>query len=650
MKSKLYLGVALACSAAAAILPVHGYAAEAEETAAAESKTAQEEKAAPEAAPVDLNTYAVEGVVVTASRMPQAISDVPANVSVITAQEIEDKHYNSVGEALQNINGVIVMGSGMGEQDTVQINGDSRVLVMVDGRRINSDQGIGVGRSTADLKMITSLKNIERIEVVKGGASALYGSDAVGGVINVITKKGQKDIKTTIDTAYGAWHKGDYQITNEGSIKDFSWFVTGSIARQDYFKTKTYTGKKMKMPGSDSDEKNFSVRLDQRMGKRESITLGYSHINSETGNYYSGDGINFTGFPNKVKRIQNSVDVTWNFKEGTKAPGFLRYHNEHKYNDFSGEFTYKTNGVEYQNGWELGKDHVLIAGLDWRQTKATNEPNGYKNKKIENTAVYIQDTWKLNKKWSIVPGLRVDHHNKFGTHWSPKVAVNFTPDNKNQVYASWGRVFNAPQIDDLYYNNGFQTGNPDLKPEKGYTVNLGWNHEFNKKSSLGLSLFYSDITDAIAWKSLGGWFSKAENFQKDKKRGIELTYKQALDKHWSFDAGMSFIHREIDEGDGIGLHRDPGYAAPNSYRLGINYKNRGWFVGVDTTVASGRNETKLGNKHYALLNLNASYKFDETWKIYLKANNLTNQYYSDSRDNSHPGHGRFIQMGVQVSF
>ena len=106
MKSKLYLSIALACSAAAAILPVNGYAAEAEGTAAAEPRAAQEEKAAPEAAPVALNTYSVEGVVVTASRMPQAISDVPANVSVITAQEIEDNHYNTVSEALQNVNGV----------------------------------------------------------------------------------------------------------------------------------------------------------------------------------------------------------------------------------------------------------------------------------------------------------------------------------------------------------------------------------------------------------------------------------------------------------------------------------------------------------------------------------------------------------------
>ncbi len=662
MKSKLYLGVALACSAAAAILPAHAMAAEAEGAAAAEPKTAQEEKAAPEAAPVALNTFDVDGVVVTATRMPQTITDVPANVSVITAQEIEDNHYNTVGEALQNVNGVVVRGQGHGEQDVILLNGDERVLVMVDGRRINSDQGIAVGRSTADLRMIPSMKNIDRIEVVKGSASALYGSDAVGGVINIITKKGQKDVKTTIDAAYGAWHKGDYQITNEGSIKDFSWFITGSISRQEYFKTKHNTFGKQKMPGSDTDDKNFSIRMDQKMGQRESVTVNYSHVNTYHGAHIMGT----SGYPlflptgfiknGYVKRIRNATDVTWNFKEGSKAPGFLRYYHEQKYNSFDGEFKSKTDGIEYQNGWELGKDHVLIAGIDWRKTSASNfgngswPSNGYRDKSINNTAVYVQDTWNISKKWTLVPGLRMDHHNKYGTNWTPKVAVNFTPDKKNQLYTSWGRVFNAPQIDDLYTDGGGTLGNPNLNPEKGYTVNIGWNHEFDKKSSISMSAFYNDVKDAIYWKEMpsGDWV--ANNFQRDKKRGLEITYKQKLDKHWNFDAGMAFVHREVDEGSGAGLQKDAKYSAPNSYRIGFNYRNRGWFVGMNTTIASGRREDTLGNKHYALIDINASYKFDDTWKIYLKANNLTNQYYTLGTSTSHPGYGRFIQMGVQVSF
>lgn len=665
MKSKLYLGIALACSAAAAILPVHSSAAPAE-GASAEPQAAQEEAAAAsqeakdspavstvqDAAP--LNTFDMEGVVVTASRMPQAVTDVPANVSVITSQEIEDNHYDGLPEALSHTNGVVIERSTTGEQAIVKLNGDDRVLVLVDGKRVNSDQGLGADRASADLRMVPPMSMVERIEVVKGGASSLYGSDAVGGVINIITKKGQKGIHTTIDAAYGAWHQGDYRITNQGRVNDFSWVVSGSIARRDYFKTKEYTGKKIKMPNSDSDEGNVSLRLDYDLNKRDSLTLNYSHVNTEEGGYTSStwDGKNFA--PNGFyKRIQNSVDLTYNFKGGSKAPGFLRYYHTNKYNNFiepsyGGEFEYKTNAVEYQNGWELGKDHILIAGLDWRETKSSNDANAYESEKLENTAAYIQDTWKIGKKWSVVPGLRLDHHNKYGTNWSPKIAVNFTPDKKNQAYASWGKVFKAPLADALFTDGPYTKGNPDLDPETGWTSTVGWNHDFNEKSSLGLSLFYSEIKDAIAWVDMGPHY-QSQNFNRDKKRGLELNYKQQFDKHWALDAGMSFIHREIDDGSGSGFQKDNTYSAPNSYRLGIDYRNRGWFVGLNTSIVSGINEASLGNKHYALVDLNASYTFNDTFKVYLKGLNLTNQFYT-LYSVSAPGHGRFIQAGVQISF
>lgn len=662
MKSKLYLGVALACSAAAAILPVHGYAAEAEETAAAESKTAQEEKAAPEAAPVDLNTYAVEGVVVTASRMPQAITDVPANVSVITAQEIEDNHYNNLKEALSNVNGAVATVSSYGSQDVVMLNGDDRVLVMVDGKRINSDQGLGYERSTADLRMVPPMSMIERIEVVKGGASSIYGSDAVGGVINIITKKGTKDMKTTIDAAYGSWHQGDYQITNQGSIKDFSWIVSGSISRHNDMKVKDYTGNKFKAPNSDGENKSAAIRLDYQLNKRDSVTLGYAHNNAKNG---ANSNASKTSDGSYYKRIQNSVDLTYNFKEGTKAPGFLRLSHINKNNKYVNKdpwtnreepFKYKTDSIEYQNGWELGKNHVLIAGLDWRQTKATNKLMGYNNEKLENTAVYIQDTWNISKKWSVVPGLRMDHHNKYGTKWSPKIAVNFTPDKKNQFYASWGRVFKAPQADDLFYNYsewGFYTlGNPDLKAETGWTANIGWNHEFDKNSSLGINLFQSKLNNAIVWRKVAPTTTQAMNADNEKKRGIEISYKQQLNKHWSYDAGVAFTHVERKFSNIPWTTTDPTsyFPSPNSYRLGINYKNRGWFVGLNTSIASGRHEASFGNKHYALIDMNASYTFNDTFKVYLKGTNLTNQFYSSGSGKEYPGYGRFIQMGVQISF
>ncbi len=162
--------------------------------AAAEEGTVEERPA---------DAYTMDDVIVTAERVPTSRMDTPANVSVITAEEIEANHYGSVAEALEHVNGVFVSGGGSSNNEEVRINGDERVVIMVDGRRINNDQG-SMTRASANLESIASMKNIERIEVVKGGGSALYGSDVVGGVINIITKKGDS-LRTTLDVNAGSW-------------------------------------------------------------------------------------------------------------------------------------------------------------------------------------------------------------------------------------------------------------------------------------------------------------------------------------------------------------------------------------------------------------------------------------------------------------
>ena len=142
-------------------------------------------------------------VVVTAERMPSKVMSTPADVTVITAEQIEANHYTDVAEALEHITGVVVNnGDSNGDQEVV-INGDQRVVVLIDGQRLNNDQG-SMGRASASLGMIPSVKNIERIEVVKGAGSALYGSDGIGGVVNIITKKGSKH-ETTLDINTGSY-------------------------------------------------------------------------------------------------------------------------------------------------------------------------------------------------------------------------------------------------------------------------------------------------------------------------------------------------------------------------------------------------------------------------------------------------------------
>lgn len=645
--------------------------------AAAEEGTVEERPA---------DAYTMDDVIVTAERVPTSRMDTPANVSVITAEEIEANHYGSVAEALEHVNGVVISNGGAGNDSQVRLNGDERVVIMVDGRRINDDQGVASGRASANLESIASMKNIERIEVVKGGGSALYGSDAIGGVINIITKKGDS-LRTTLDVNAGSWGTYNYELSNEGSIDKLSWYVTGGFQRRNHFEYKN-NGSNHSMPNSDQKNNTFTARIDAEIDKRSSLRLNFEHKSIHGGNYTDGYPFDTNPFSEygKQDELYNNVALSYHFKEGTKTPGFLRVYNNYKWVS-SGEdrvkfggtgnqyppMTTNTTGVEYQNGWTFGDAHTLIAGAEWRESTSSNESElagHYSDAKLRNGAIYLQETWKFAPKWALIPGVRVDHHSMFGTHWTPKAAVNYNADDKTQVYASWGRVFKAPTADDLYYNQFFDygwgftsslLGNPDLKPESGHTETIGVTHKIDDKTTIGASYFWSELHDAIYWVWNGDnmtSITQATNIAYEKKEGLELSVQKKFDDHWSVNVGYSYIKT-----DAVGSNSSFAVAArnqqPNGYRLGVHYRQGPWKANLMATIASGLDTDQVYNYYnkssYTLIDFNASYDVTKNLTAYFKVNNLTNQEYqvcpnSPGMGNAYPGKGRFFQIGLTCSF
>lgn len=586
-------------------------------------------------------SYTLPDVVVTAERIPSRISETAANVSVITAEEIAENHYRDAAEAISHVNGVVVMRTGM--QDMVRLNGDDRVLVLVDGRRINSDQGTGSGRAGASLKEVPPMASIERIEIVKGGGSALYGSDAAGGVINIITKRG-KENRTTLDVAAGAWSTQEYRLMNEGSAGDWSWTIAGGIDRRGYMRYKS-DGETRRMPGSDYRNNELSLRVDKKLGAGDSLTLSVVHHRLSGDSHYLPSHTT-----SHVDRLYNDWSASYNFKENTATPGVLRIFDNYKSMRFSGAFQSRLTGVDYQNGWQLNRSNRLVAGAEWHRSSSTNLANGYDGEKLTNTALYVQDTIEAGK-WSIVPGVRMDHHSEFGTHYTPKLAVNYAASDKTQLYASWGRVFAAPQADDLYYyNTGWgMYGNRNLKPESGHTETIGVRHAFDAKKSVELSVFQSKIHDAIRWVYNPVTFTtNARNIDLEKKRGLELSYRQELNKAWSYDLGYSYIRTERDKG--AGLVWENSNAQPNGYRIGVHYGMGAWKANLNATIGSGLDRTVFGQKSYTIVDLNVDYAVDAHMNAYVKLLNLTNAQYPVYNSKYYPGPGRFFQVGLTYDF
>ena len=594
-------------------------------------------------APAD--EHSLGETVVTATRTPLSVRQAPANVAVITAQEIEQNHYRSASEALEHVNGVVVdRASG---EEYVRLNGDDRVVVMVDGVRLNNDQGVVNGRAGVDLRMIPSVKDIKRIEVVKGGGSALYGSDAVGGVVNIITKRVTKE-QTELDLRTGSWGSHSYELSHMGTAEKLSWQLTAGLDRSSYMRYKGTDGKTHRMPSSDYANNSLSLRLDHRIDPRQSLTLSVLHRTIDANSYY-----NFLPSSHH-DAIYNMVSASYNFKEGTGTPGYLRCYGNFKSVDFSGKYDTRVQGGEYQNSWKLGKDHTLAAGLEWRTSHSTNVANGgYSNKKITNKAVYVQDTIHLGDKWVLVPGVRLDHHSRFGSHSSPKIAVNYNADEKTRVYASWGRVYKAPTADDLFYNNiGWSMyGNPDLRPESGHTESLGISHNFDARTSLSVDFFQSKLSDAIHWyyDSLT-LTSHVANIAHEKKRGMEILFKKRVNANWSYDLGYSYTGIEARGSNDAASRYLNNNNQPNGGRIGVHYNNSRWHVNVLGTMASGLSKQYYGRSRYAAFELNAGYDFADGGTIYARLRNATNQAYSSYSGTRYPQPARYAEIGVRYQF
>lgn len=614
------------------------------------AQAAEGEETSTDKQTVAMADYGDEDVVVTAAAMPTKIAATPANVTVITAQEIEDNHYQDMAEALEHVNGVTVVKLGGDNSHYVELNGDERVVVLLNGRRLNQDQGSVHGRASVDLNMIPTMANIERIEVIKGGASALYGSDAVGGVINIITKKHYDAEKFNLDVNTGSWKTRNYNLSYEGTHGDFSWFVYGGLQKQGY-KSFKFNGKDYSSDQTDGNSR-FSLQLNRRINDRSSVDVDFNHSQIE-GYVQAFNGTGF-GLRNPFESNYNNVSATYNFKEGTAAPGFIKVYHNYQWIDNYGSFNTTTNGVAYQNGWQLDDKNVLIAGAEWRDSNSDNVGGGgYKGANINTKAIYIQDTYTISDKWNIVPGLRLDNHSSFGNHWTPKIAVNFTPDAKTQLFASWSRIFKAPTADDMYYNSWGYVGNPNLLPETGYTESIGINYKFTPKTSLSATYFKSEIHNKIDWINGPGWSGHKANNVEEKKQGLELLYKQKIDDNWSYDVGYTYLQRRTAINTStIGFVDDTTLLQPNGYKFGVNFKKNQWKANLYGRYASGLDKASFNDSGFHVWDFNVSYDFNPDTTVYLKVNNIfNNEYYVRSgKGTYYPGTGRFIQVGLNVKF
>jgi vitamin B12 transporter len=597
--------------------------------------------------------YSFDQVVVTANRVPTKIFETAANVTVITREQIEKGNYQNLGEILNHVPGIsIANNGGPGSISAAFINGSEQVVVMIDGRRMNLPNGIGgFGKATTNLTGLIGVNNIERIEVIKGGRSALYGADAVGGVINIITKKGEKN-QTTVKVASGNWDGYDYSLATEGKEGNLSWYVTADTKHLGNYSD----GKGKKYDYTGKDQNAYTLRLDQKINDGN-LSFSYENFNSEN------EGKSATSYDNT---LQHNWDLTYTEDLSKNTDYEVKFYQNanHRfgYNNEAYDHDVRIKGFNYQINSKVDANNMLTTGIDWRKDEI--ESSNYGNKDNTVGAVYLQNKWNITDKLILTPGVRYDKNDTYGNKTTPQIGVNYKQNENTSYYASWGKVFQAPRFDDLYWPHQHykanpiwgtkdQTydGNPNLKPETGWNAEIGITHRFDDTLEGKISYFNRKLNDAITWKDISSDNNKEHwvplNVNEQEASGFEVQLSKKLTSEWSTFVGYNYLNVKNKTQESKDFVRDSNIA-DRTWNVGMAYNANKVSADIKGTAVTGRTNSEFKEKDYWLWDANLNVKLDKDYTAFMTVNNIFDEYYD--RAAGYPCGGRNYVFGVRVRF
>lgn len=622
----------------------------------------------------EMPVYSLDAIVVTANRTPEKQLEANANVSVVTSKEIEQKHYSDVSEALKNVPGVNITNYAGGGQNystnAFYINGSSNVVVMVDGIRKNIN---GIAGTVASLGELVNMDSIDHIEVLKGSASTLYGSDAQGGVINIVTKKAKENgVRTTLRTSFGDNDKEKYTLYNEGKEGQIFWNVeAGKELQGDY---KDGWGRKVI---NHLNAEHYNVKLGYDLGNDSDIVFNYSKYKSD----YTRPNLSSTDlYASKGKKDNDSLSLQYKAKINERLTNqFSIYRNKTTFNDNYNQAGFddtnwimgmKTTGISDQLIYTL-ENQTITGGIDWykdeitkyhnygsyyypnRDTTPAQTPDGIS---VNNTAFYIQDKVNITSQWNITPGVRVDHHSKFGTHTSPSLSIGYKQNEKTNYYLNYKTFFVAPNLFQLYST---KYGNQDLNPQEGNTIEFGVNHEFNDTLAGTFNIFHTHAKNTLVFASTG-----YENTGKTNISGFNINLNKEFGSHWSTSVGYSYLFsptRKDAYGYDININNN-GVLPESTLNINVGYQADRFNANLSGRGIMNRygNKTSPEMRNYAnywVWDLAANYQFTKEATLFARINNIFDQFYTDVATyvtgpeySWYSAPGRNFEVGLQFQF
>ena len=438
------------------------------------------------------NEHSLGETVVTATRTPNKELKADANITVITGKDIERRHYTDLTQVLRDVPGVVVnqyAPAGYNNSTKFYINGSEDVVLLIDGVRQNYAGGFAASLTSA----MKDLSGIERIEVLHGSASTLYGSDAKGGVINIITKKAQ-GMKTTLGIGYGSYGRQQYSIANAGGENGWDWRVKYQKDKSGEFKDAHGN-----QTPSHLDADSIHLHLGKQLSKASYLSLNYRSY-KDSDRYQARYEKEMGLYVNRGNYDHFDGSLIWNVQLDDTAKNQMsvsrsKYaYDLHQFSAFTmpagtlSEYDIQTYKFSDQFDKQLG-NHLLTAGFEFTKDDTTNKSKGLatiNDRTLINRSFYLQDQWSILPTLKLTAGIRHDSNSSFGSHSSPSVSLGYDIDPMTHVYASYSAYFITPTPSQLYAPI---YGNPNLKPESGNTREFGIARDFGRGLSLTASYF-----------------------------------------------------------------------------------------------------------------------------------------------------------------
>lgn len=601
--------------------------------------------------------YEIGEVVVTGSRNETDVRHLSQTVSVINRIDIEHAMQPSLLPVLtEQIPGLFVtsrgiMGYGVstGAAGGISLRGLSggtgRLMVMIDGH----PQYAGIfGHPIADAYQSFLA---DRVEVLRGPASVLYGSNAMGGVINIVTRKMHDNgVNTNIHMGYGSYNTLESEFTSRIRKGRFSSVVSGSYNRTD--------------------------------GHRDNMEFeqygGYAKLGYEmTGNWNLRGDINITHFnasypgpitaplldgDQRITRGVTSLAIENNYEQTSGGLSFFYNWGKHWINDGytpskeekpqDGRFNSRDNmmGVSLYQSMQLFKGNRITAGVDWFRYggKAWNEyvsgehigtTSDLVNKHENELAGYVDLCQNIGTWLTFNAGLRADHHLRVGLEWVPQAGLAFHLPYTIEMKASASKGFRYPILREMYM---FPPQNPDLQPESMWNYELAFSQQLlNGRLAYGVNLFYIDGKNLIeTLPNPNGSGMLNQNSGEIENSGIELQAAWRISQYWSVNGNYSYLHM-----------KNPVLAAPkHKLYTGANFNYRHWNISTGIQYISGlyTQTDPIKTEEFVLWNIRASYQACRWLNIWARGENLLAQKYEINA--GYPMPRATVMAGINISF